>query len=311
MDNGRYQEQAMFLFFRKRNFIAISIPCLIIIAAFSGCELYEKIPESDSYPISDDLRRVWEFHDPVDSTKDRYIAITGTDYTEYNPSRLDGTTDITGDSINSGKDAIIAVGTIEEITDTDSPSGYIYVKTGDNYFAVRWENYAGTSVRLRSTRNDSGGIQSSLAAAKTAYDDAYDSNWQHLVTYNKAEILIGGLKGEWSGTGAGNGSTVEITDVIYTDSYAGDVTYSGIIVETTDPAQDEGYIYIKYVKASFGKANNYYAIHWENRTANSIDMSGSSHGRGQSSLEKAKDEYTKSNGFFRAHTTFVPRHLNE
>jgi hypothetical protein len=297
----------MFLFFRKKNFIAAFIPCLLIMSVFPGCELHEDIPDSDPYLISNDLRRVWEFHDPADSTRDRYIAITETAYAEYNPNLLDGTTDITGDSIISGKDTIIATGTIEEITNTDLPSGYIYVKTGDNYFAVRWENYAGTSVKIRSTRNDSGGVQSSLVAAKTTYDDTYDSNWQNLVTYNKANILAGGLKREWTGTGLGNGSVVEITDVIYTDSYKGDVTYSGIIAETTDPNKAEGYIYIKYVTTTFGKANNYYAIHWENKTADSIDMSGSSHGIGQSSLEKAKEEYTKSNGFFRFHTTFVPR----
>jgi hypothetical protein len=298
----------MFLFLRKKNFIAAFIPCLLIMSAFPGCELYEDIPASDPHPISDDLLRVWEFRDPVDSTKNRYIAITETDYTEYNPSLLDGTTDITGDSIVSGKDTVVASGTIEGITDTDSPSGYIYVKTGDNYFAVRWENYAGTSVKLRSTRNDNGGVQSSLAAAKTVYNDAYDSNWQNLVTYTKAEILVGDLKGEWAGTGTGNGSIVEITDVIYTDSYAGDVTYSGIIVETTDPGEAEGYIYIKYVKAAFGKPNNYYAIHWENKTADSIDMSGSSHGTGQSTLAEAKEKYTVSKGLFSIHTTFVPRH---
>jgi hypothetical protein len=296
----------MFLFFRKKNFITAFISCLIIISAFPGCELYENIPDSDPYAIHDGLRRVWEFHDPADSTKDRYIAITETDYAEYNPSLLDGTTDSTNDSINSGKDTIIASGTIAEITDTGLPSGYIYVKTNDTYFAVRWENYAGASVKLWSTRNDGGGVQSSLAAAKTAYGDAYDSNWQNLVAYNKANILVGGLKGEWAGTGLGNGSIVEITDVIYTDSYKGDVTYSGIIVETTDPAKAEGYIYIKYVKTAFGKVNNYYAIHWENKAADSIDLSGSSHGTGLSSLAKAKEEYTKSNGYFKSHTTFVP-----
>jgi hypothetical protein len=150
-------------------------------------------------------------------------------------------------------------------------------------------------------------VRGSLGAAKTAYNDAYDSNWQHSIPYNKADILVGDLKGEWSGTGAGGGSIVEITDVIYTDSYAGNVTYSGIIVETTDPGKAEGYIYIKYVKTSFGKANNYYAIHWENKTPESIDMSGSSHGRGKSSLAEAKDEYIKSNGYFNIHTTVVPR----
>jgi hypothetical protein len=125
--------------------------------------------------------------------------------------------------------------------------------------------------------------------------------------YNKANILVGNLKREWSGTGTGNGSIVEITDVIYTDSYAGDVTYSGIIVETTDTDKTEGYIYIKYVKASFGKAGNYYAIHWENKTVDSIDMAGASHGAGQPSLVKAKEEYTKGKGYFNIHTTFLPR----
>jgi hypothetical protein len=285
----------MSLVFRKKIFIAALIPCLLIIAFFPGCELYDVVPDSDPYPIGNALQRVWEFHDPADSTKDRYIAITETDYTEYMPSLLDGTTD-----------AIIAGGTIAEITGAGL-SGYIYVKSGDDYFAVRWEDYTGTSVKLQSTYNENGGRQNSLAAAKAAYNDTYDSAWQHIMPYNRISILVGDLKGEWHGTGTGSGSIVEINDVIYTDSYAGDVTYSGIIVETTDPGKAEGYIYIKYVKAAFGKANNYYAIHWENKTADSIDMAGSSHGAGRPTLAEAKDEYTKGNGYFSIHTTFVPR----
>jgi hypothetical protein len=296
----------MFLFFRKKNFIAAFASWALIMTAFPGCELYEPGGNSEPRAISDDLRRVWEFHDPEDTTKDRYIAITQTDYAEYRPSLLDGTTDTTGDSINSGKDTIIAGGTIEEITDTALPSGYIYVKTGDTYFAVRWENYTGKSIKLRSTYNDNEGTQSTLEAAKAAYNDAYDSMWQHLAAYTKANILVGGLKGAWAGKGAGSGSAVEITDVIYTDSYRGDVTYSGIIVETTDPDKAEGHIYIKYVKAAFGKPNNYYAIHWENKTDDSIDMAGASHGAGQPTLAKAKEEFTTGNGYFNIHTTFKP-----
>jgi hypothetical protein len=297
----------MFLLFQKKNFIAVFIPCLLIASAFLGCELYEDVPNPDSHSISSDLRRVWKFHDPADSTKDRYIAITETEYAEYMPSRLDGKTDATSDSINSGKDTIIASGTIEEITDPKLPSGYIYVKTGSDFFAVRWEDYEEISVKLWSTYNDEGGRQSSLPGAKAAYNDSYDSGWQHITPYEKANILVGNLKGEWIGTGTGSGSVVEITDVFYTDSYKDAVTYSGIIVETTDPDKAEGYIYIKYANTAFGKVNNYYAIHWENKTVDSIDMAGASHGAGQSSLARAKEEYTKSRGYFNIHPSFVPR----
>jgi hypothetical protein len=297
----------MFLLFQKKIFIAVFIPCLLIASAFWGCELYEDDPNPDSHSISPDLRRVWKFHDPADSTKDRYIAITETEYAEYMPSLLDGETDTTGDSINSGKDTIIASGTIKEITDPELPSGYIYVKTGGDFFAVRWKDYAETSVKLWSTYNDERGRQTSLDDAKTAYNDSYDSGWQRIIPYEKVNILVGNLKGEWIGTGIGSGSVVEINDVFYTDSYAGAVTYSGIIVETTDPDEAEGYIYIKYANTAFGKANNYYAIHWENKTADSIDMAGASHGAGQFSLAKAKEEYTKGRGYFNIHTAFKAR----
>jgi hypothetical protein len=195
--------------------------------------------------------------------------------------------------------------------------GYIYVKVdddyklendGDEYFAVRWENYDGTGIKLWSSYKD-GEVENSLADSESSYNDSYDSNWKQLESYTKVNVQVP-LKGDLADQTYGG--TVEITDITYTDIYSymdfSGVSYSGVIVGTTNPSLSDGYIYIKYATtANFSGgsiAGNYYAIHWKNNNAGTIDLSGSSNGAGKPTLDEARREYTVANGYFSTYTTF-------
>jgi hypothetical protein len=150
-----------------------------------------------------------------------------------------------------------------------------------------------------------GVVESSLINAKTNFGLTYDTNWSQLETHSKLDVLVGSLKGDWD---SGSGWTVEITDTTYTDImefFGTYYTYSGIIAGTTDPSKPEGYIYIKYVYAPYGMVDNYYVIHWQNKTANSIGLSGCSDGIGLPTLEAANKEYTVDSDFFGTHDTFT------
>jgi hypothetical protein len=282
---------------------------------FLGCDL-DNINNPPQIPIlytpANSVKSVW-FYEDENPSNNWYIAITDTTYTEYMPSMLDGKTDGNGDNINTGKDAIAYFGSIQETTDLSQSTGFIYVKLDDSlesgdddeYFAVRWENYTGTGIKLWSTYMD-GEVKSSLKEAKTTYDTSYDTNWSQLTAYTKVNVQVP-LKGDlndsvWDGT-------VEITDITYAD-YSADwgVSYSGIIVGTTNPVQSEGYIYIKYATtASYeggSVAGKYYAIHWKNHTNDTIELSGAGEGSGKTTLDEARKEYTVANGYFTYYTTF-------
>ncbi|MDR1904414.1 MAG: hypothetical protein LBQ88_19285 [Treponema sp.] len=285
---------------------------------FSGCDT-DNINNSPQIPIlytpANSVKSVW-FYEDEDPSNNWYIAITDTTYTEYMPSKLDGETDMNDDELNTGKDAIVYFGTIAETTNLSQSTGFIYVKLDDSlksseadeYFAVRWENYTGTGIKLYSSYTN-GGVQSTLAAAKSTYNTSYDDNWENLVPYTKVNVRVP-LKGDLSDSAWGG--TVEITDITYADymdtQYYSGVTYSGIIVGTTNPVQSEGYIYIKYAtSASYeggSVAGNYYAIHWKNHTNDTIDLSGAGEGAGKTTLDEARKEYTVANGYFTYYTTF-------
>jgi hypothetical protein len=307
-------------FFRKGRASVLLIPvffvlCLCLGAGlFTGCSSPAGNPPEDFpslYVPSNSVKRVWRIND---ADPDWYIAITNDTYTEYMPSMLDGSTDINGDNINTGKDTIMYSGTIVETTTISDSSGFIYIKVDDDYelsgpdgyIAVRWENYTGTGIKLWSTFLD-GEVKTSLNDAKTAYDVSYDSNWQQLASFTKVNVQVP-LKGDLTDPM----EAVEITDITYTDMYdmggSKFIIYSGIIVGTTDPSKSEGYIYIKYATtANFqggSIAGNYYAIHWRNHGASSIELSGSSDGAGLPTLEAARMEYTVSNAYFSYYTTF-------
>jgi hypothetical protein len=288
-------------------YLVLALGLLVGAQAFVGCDSSGDdggppyIPPL--YIPGNAVQRTWVNAD----NPDWFVAITDTSYTEY-PS-------VTLNDTFIGKDNIIPKGTIVDVAlaDFSQMEGYIYVKVDDDYlsspptpeyFAVRWEDYTGNSIKLWSTYAN-GDVESTLAGAKTNYDENYDANWSQLATFNKVDVLVGSLKGDYDGTGLGTGSIVEITDITYTDSHnVWGVTYSGIIVATTDPSESEGYIYIKYEYAPYGTAGNYYVIHWKNKTASSINLSGASDGTGQPTLEKARSEYTVGNGYFSYYTTF-------
>ncbi|MDR2186068.1 MAG: hypothetical protein LBO80_10475 [Treponema sp.] len=305
----------------------LSPPLVLGLAAaaalfFSGCDTgginSPYIPEL--YTPSNSVASVWVCdYGNSDPSDDWYIAITDTTYTEYMPSMLDGSTDMNGDNLNTGKDAITYSAKVVEITGISQPAGWIYVELDDDYdfdsgsdeyVAIRWESYGGTSIKLGSGLSNGEDIRSSLDDIKTAKDSYDTSSWTDFETYAKVNVRVP-LKGDL--TDSAWGGTVEITGITYTDiySYGGSsgVTYSGVIVGTTDPFQSEGYIYIKYaVNAAFPEgsiAGNYYAIHWKNHTLGSIDLSGSSNGSGKPTLDAARVAYTTANGYFSTYTAFT------
>ncbi|MDR1373878.1 MAG: hypothetical protein LBJ24_02790 [Treponema sp.] len=299
------------------------LPFLLVLYLLGGAALFLAGCDTDGintpyvpqlYIPPDSVQSVW-----VDSTGDWIIAVTGTTYTEYMPSMLDGSTDMDGDSLNTGKDTIMYSGTIAEPIDTSQEAGWIYIEiddayasgSSDEYYAVRWENYDGAGITFASSFLNGENSESSLNDIKNAaagYDPGND--WSPLEPFTKVNVRVP-LKGDL--TDSAWGGTVEITDITYTDIYSYNmytgVTYSGVIAGTTNPALSEGYIYIRYAAtAGFpggSIAGNYYTIHWKNNNSSTIDLSGSAHGPGKPALDEARREYTVANGYFSGYTTFT------
>jgi hypothetical protein len=90
------------------------------------------------------------------------------------------------------------------------------------------------------------------------------------------------------------------------DSYLD--SYKGGIVNIREDGAGAGYITIKYTTAyNPANVNNFYVIHWQNKTETSVDISGAAkapdYGNGKPTQAEAETEYTVANGYFANYST--------
>ncbi|MDR1315904.1 MAG: hypothetical protein LBK13_03430 [Spirochaetales bacterium] len=121
--------------------------------------------------------------------------------------------------------------------------------------------------------------------------------------------LPAALKGKW----VSGGTEVTITSDTFTDSYNGSVSYAGVIVNVISDGDDAGYIIIQYTSnSSFSDAaGRYYAVHYKNLTASTMEYSGAysgadpdnGGGNGKLTQEEAEETYTVLNGYFDYYST--------
>jgi hypothetical protein len=223
------------------------------------------------------------------------VEITGKLYTASMDMEADGTEDV------------YFSGTILEATDTSSDTGDIYLRliNGENlggeegdYYAIRWD-WDGNTLKLAEA--DGVSNAASLESAKTylSFTDAY-YEFERLPS-----LELGSLTGIWTNE---DDDVVTITGSTFTYNFAGMFNqFTGFIKAVTDTAEDEGYIYIKFTQVYAGgdyddcTVGNYYAIHWKNRDAGSVELCTAWVNGGEAdmeTLEGAKSEFTVENGYF-------------
>jgi hypothetical protein len=98
-----------------------------------------------------------------------------------------------------------------------------------------------------------------------------------------------------------------ITNSEFISSYGGSVGYKGDIVNVREDGLGAGYITIKYTENAWNTSavNNFYVIHWRNKTKTGVDLSGCSDGVGKPTQADAEAEYTVDNGYFAGDSTCI------
>jgi hypothetical protein len=204
-------------------------------------------------------------------------------------------------------------GTIVETSPSFVTSGIIYIHltdagtlsgTAGQYYAIAWRNKSSGNIEFAGANTqaytDLSEAKNNLVAGPT-YSQFYGYSY-HDVDF---------LKGSWSTEDDDYESFVVITDYSYAQYMEQEdpdyLLFAGTIEEITDTTATEGFIYIKYTRVgdmgdwSDCVPGKYYAVRWINIGDGTITLIPAYKYQGlleETSLTRAKGEFTVSNGYF-------------